>query len=167
LWFQHLDGPCVHCRPGGARTALLWIQRSAYLFSVPDGQLHHRWTAPQGSQYHSACVAGELVLFVTDHHPEPFFQLQTFRGGTELYRQRYPQFIGPVLRYEPTTGRVYEATYGLGILEPQSGTREALIRLPRDDREPLSAEEIHPPFVDAGVVYVINGLGRVFALRHP
>jgi hypothetical protein len=56
---------------------------------------------------------------------------------------------------------------GLGILDPETGTREAVIRFSKGEEPDPVAEDTHPPAIDGGVLYAINQNGRVFALRHP
>ena len=173
LWRHKLDGPCVDCRSGGGRTALMHTWRSAYLVSVPDGQLLRRW-ALRGHSVREACAAGDLILVVTRriYGPQgydwPVSELRAFRGGEQVYTETYPRRTTPVLRYEPTTGRVYEATsQGLGILDPVTGTREVVVRFGPDEWSDPEVDQIHPPAVDSGMLYAINANGRVFALRHP
>lgn len=173
LWRHRLDGPSDGCRSGGGRTALIWTMRSVYLFSVPDGQLLRRWPFPNRYVRH-ACASGDLVLVVTKNvegrhrHPGMATDLRAYRGADQLYLQNYPEATGPVLRYDPTTGKVYEATsYGLGILDPVTGNREVVIRFSTGDVADPDVEQTHPPAVAAGVLFAINAKGRIFAIRHP
>lgn len=166
LWRQRLDGPCGNCRAGGGRTALMWTSRSAYLFSVPDGELLRRW-AVRNHQVQNACPAGALILLVTrrnygrDRANWPVSELRAFRGGEQVYSLPYPRWTTPRLRYEPTTGMIYEAAgYGLGIFDPEAGTRSAVIRFGGE-------EQTDPPAVESGMLYAVTSRGRVFALRHP
>jgi outer membrane protein assembly factor BamB len=172
LWRCRLDGPCGNGRSGGGRTALLRTWRSVYQFTVPDGRLLRRWML-RGHFVGEACAAGELVLLITRriYGPEgydwPVSELRAFRGGEQIYTHTYPRWTTPALRYEPANGRVYEATsYGLGILDPETGNREVVIRFGAEDWAD-SQDQTHPPAVEGGVLYVINDIGRVFALRHP
>jgi hypothetical protein len=173
LWRHRLDGPCTSCRPGTGRTALMWTWRSAYLFSVRDGRLLQRWAFRTRDIRH-ACFAGGRVFLVTNRHhgpqrePWPVSELRAFRGGAEINCQTYPRHAGAALRYEPSTVRVYEATsHGLGILNPVTGAREVVVRFGTEAWSDCQVDQIHPPAVKEGVLYVINGSGRVFALRHP
>jgi hypothetical protein len=119
------------------------------------------------------CIAGDITLLVTrrvwgpDRLPWPVSQLQAFRGEQELYTFSYPHSAGASIRYETATGMVYEATYyGLGILEPGSGVRRIVVADFGSDDSVLP-DHVHQPCIQCGRLYVLNGEGRLFALRHP
>jgi hypothetical protein len=172
VWRHRLDGPCTRSVVAGEKTALFWTHRSAYLINIADGTLLGRW----GRRYqHVDCasVAGDITLMVTRHVwganrlPWPTSQLRAYRSKKELYALSYPRWAGVSIRYETTTGRVYEATsYGLGILDPVSGLRKAVVTdFGGDDF--VESGHVHQPWVECGRLYVLNGRGNIFALKHP
>jgi len=124
-------------------------------------------------QVDHGCIAGDITLLVTscvwgpDRLPWPVSQLRAYRGEEELYTFSYPRSACASIRYETATGMVYEATSrGLGILEPGSGVRRAVVTNFGSD-ETVLPDRVNQPNFQCGRLYVLNGERRLFALRHP
>lgn len=172
VWRRRLDGACTRSVAAGLDSALLWTQASAYLLRIPDGALLGRWGRRNHRVTH-ACRAGERTLLVTtrlwgpNRLSWPVSVLRAYSGEQEVYARPYPRWASTSLRYEPAIGLVYEATsQGLGILDPTRGERLARVTDfgGADPREPC---RVHLPSYAQGQLYVLNGGGRVVALRHP
>ena len=173
VWRQRLDGPCGSSIQACGEGALLYTFGSAYLLSRADGRVMERWKR-RGRQVDQACAAGELAVLLTrrDFGPgkplHPVTELRAYRGSRELYSHAYPYWSGPWLWHEPATGKVYEATnHGLGILDPETVVREAVIVGLDVDKHGNPSEDTGPPTVSDGVLYVLTERGTVLALRHP
>jgi outer membrane protein assembly factor BamB len=170
VWRHRLDGPCCKVVPARAGAALLCTNSSGYLLSVLDGTVLERWHR-RNYGVDQACVADGLTLLVTRREwgktrlPWPVAELRAYRNLDEVYASTYPRSAGPTIRYEPATGRVYEATsFGLGILNPRTGDRETVINFGDDD---VPYGRVGQPTVLDGLLYTVGDDGRVFALEHP
>jgi len=170
VWRHRLDGPCTNVVAAGGGAAAFWTSGSAYLLSVASGAVLGRWRR-RGHCVDHVCVAGDLTLAVTrrlwgrDGETWPVAELRAYRGATAVYGLTYPRWAMAAVRYEPGTGRVYEATsHGLGILDPRTGERVVVIGFAAGDDRP---GQVGLPSVRDGRVYVAADDGRVLALEHP
>jgi outer membrane protein assembly factor BamB len=170
VWRHRLGGPCTNVVPAGAGVAAFWTSGSASLLSLTDGKILRRWRR-QNHVIEHVCIAEDLTLLVTrrvwgkDRMAWPVSVLRAYQGDSEVYALTYPRWAMTTMRYEPATGRVYEATsYGLGILDPRTGEREVVISFAGDDG-PYG--RVHQPSVQDGRLYAAGEDGRVFAIEHP
>ncbi len=144
---------------------------SVRLVSAADGRVLWQWRR-NNHEVEQACFGGDRILLITrwcwgtPRYPSPFSQLRAFRRGVEVYRLSYPRAIGPFIGYNRVTGLVYESTRrGLGILDPLIGKRKAIIEFaPR-----FSPKGCHPhqPSIVDGIIYAVDEVGKVYALKHP
>jgi hypothetical protein len=84
-----------------------------------------------------------------------------------VYCQTYPRSTIVSIRYEAATRTVYEATFfGLGILDPATGSRRLVLMNPENEGS-FEFNHVQQPCFAGGRLFVMNGEGRVVALRHP
>lgn len=170
IWRRRLSGPCTNLEPAGVDRVLLWSGETALLLSAGTGSLLGRWRRPNHAVDHG-CVAAGRTLLVTRRVMGkilwrwPFAELRGYRGDAQVFAGQYPRSAMATMRYDAATRLVYEATsYGLGVIDPRTGERVAVVRFTRGKDDFL---QIQQPSVTGGRIYALCGDGRVVAMRHP
>ena len=176
LWRQPIAGPCTSTTPAGDGEMLAWSRSTAYRFRVHDGEPLGRWHRRHFAIW-SAAAAGDVTLLVRHREwaGEPYLwpvaELVAYCGAVELYRSQYAISSAAFLRYEQSTGLIYEMTYrGIGILDPNTGTRRAVIADSKDCSWMLSPVTATPETLMAAINnHAFGGErpARVVMLRHP
>jgi|GEM_PF-4681479 len=150
---------------------LIRTGNSACLLSAADGQMLWQWKR-NNQEVWQAGLAGDLILLLThwcwgkDPDRTSFVNLRAFRRGVELYSVFYPRAVMTLFEYHRSTGLVYESTrMGLGILDPRTGKRKAIIEFA--PRYAPKGYHPHQPSIVDGIIYAVDEVGKVYALKHP
>jgi outer membrane protein assembly factor BamB len=181
VWRQKIDASGYARTSNSDESVLFCTHKSLYEIQCSTGQILRRWK-PKRLEIESVAVADDRIFVaarkeIGGNRLSPVTELVCLEEMSEIYRLPYPYWAGSQLRYVPETGMVYEATsYGLGIVNPETGERTAAIRHMKSgkivkygsDLVDDSHDTISLPFVKEGVIYFVSQQNaHIYAVKHP
>jgi hypothetical protein len=159
--------------------ALIETRQGIYGLTPRTGEMVHTWEW-QDYEIEAMTVAEEtLCVVITNDLFGPKgekaksadtqkTELLGLRQDAVQWRLSYPRYAGARLRYDPLSYLVYEATlHGLGIVDPQRGTRRAVIHQFGEGEYGSSVHHAGIPSIEIDTLYILSGCGLLAKLAHP
>ncbi|MCW3100181.1 MAG: Protein kinase [Chthonomonadaceae bacterium] len=178
VWRQRLPDGSIYQVQWYDGMVLVRTRKGLYGLSPRTGEILQKWRW-RGQKIESVAVAGSTLCVVVSNEPgrdekmppNPRTELLGIQRDGIHWRLPYPRKLGIDLRWDCESRLLYEATYyGLGIVDPETGTRHTLVTgFSTDVRWDTGKpdDEIGLPSIENGILYILHTSGMLWALHHP